>query len=81
MKAYQDIEIELKEEEIEKLNKMAKKYNMTLNELINHILKEQLAKRIHISNIKYLTEEEIKNNYFLVHNDKEVFGIIEPYSV
>ena len=81
MKPYEDIEIDLKEDEIEKLNKMAEEYNMTLNELINHILKEQFAKRIHINSIKYLTEEEIRNNYFLIHNDNEIFGIIEPYSV
>ena len=80
MKRYEDIEIELKEEEIKELNELAEKYNMTLNELINHILKEQLATRIHINNIKYLTEEEIRHNYFLIHNDEEVFGIIEPYS-
>ena len=80
MKPYEDIEIELKEEEIQELNELAEKYNKTLNELINHILKEQLAVKIHINDIKYLTEEEIRHNYFLIYNDEEVFGIIEPYS-
>ena len=82
MKAYENVEVELDNEVILKLEETASSLNMTANEFISECLENYISQKVTIDDFKKLLEEDdvFEHFYMIVDGEGKPLTKIRPYT-
>ena len=73
-----DMTLDIDNDNLEYIKKLAKETNSTVEEIISHFLIDMVSKEIDIADIGSLSEKELKSAPFIITKDRNPIARITP---